>query len=326
MNTLPLLIKREYWEHRGGFLWTPVWITGVILVLTVLGMITAEVFRANLHTHVQIGISLDQLRDSISAQDFASAGNALDVVQLVFGAIPCVGLFFVLFFYLLGALYDDRRDRSVLFWKSLPVSDSATVASKAIAALLLAPLIAFAVSTIAYIAFLVVVSLWTALHGLNILPAIYASHPFGMFWRLLLTVPIDALWAMPTIGWLLFWSSFARSKPFLWAVMIPLLAIFANWWVGLLGGPNFGADLHLATVLGRLLLSVMPGSWINGSLDVAGRKAWFGAEGGSLLESLAPGHLVGVLEGPNVWIGVVAGLALLAAAVWFRRRRIETNV
>lgn len=325
MNTLPLLIKREYWEHRGGFLWAPVWVTGVILVLTVLGMITAEVFRANLHSRVQIGISLDSLRNSISAQDFVAAGNALDTVQLVFGAIPCIGLFFVLFFYLLGALYDDRRDRSVLFWKSLPVSDIATVASKAIAAMLLAPLIAFAVSTLAYLAFLILVGIWTAVHGLNILPAIFASHPFGMFWRLLLTIPIDALWALPTVGWLLFWSAFARSKPFLWAVMIPLLAVFANWWVGLLGGPTFGGNLHLAAVLGRLLLSVMPGSWIKGNLDIDGPQMWFSMQDGRVLDSLAPAHLLGTLASANVWLGVVAGVALLAAAVWFRRRRIETN-
>ena len=38
MNTLPLLLKREYWEHRGGFLWTPVWMTASILILTVLGI------------------------------------------------------------------------------------------------------------------------------------------------------------------------------------------------------------------------------------------------------------------------------------------------
>ena len=65
MNKMPLLLKREYWEHRGGFLWTPVWISGVILILTVLGMITAEVFSN--HVKVHVGFSLDSLRNSISA-------------------------------------------------------------------------------------------------------------------------------------------------------------------------------------------------------------------------------------------------------------------
>jgi ABC-2 type transport system permease protein len=322
MNTLPLLVKREYWEHRGGFLWTPIWITGVILALTILGMITAEVLGSNVHVHV--GFSLDSLRNSIGAEDFAAAGNGLDMVQFMFGAIPCIGLFFVLFFYLLGALYDDRRDRSVLFWKSLPISDTSTVASKAIAAILLAPLIAFAISTIAYVAFLVVVSLWTAMHGLNILPAIAASHPFGMFWRMLLTVPVDALWAIPTVGWLLFWSAFVRSKPFLWAVMLPFLALFANWWLGVLGAPNFSSDLHLASVLARLLFSVMPGSWLSGKFGAG--IAMVDPEHEQVISSLDPSHVYAVLATWNVWVGVLAGLALLAGAIWYRRRRIETNV
>src|SRR4051812_44029310 len=140
-RALPLLMKREYWEHRGGFLWTPVWITGVILIFTVFGILSAEVFHASSHVHM--GFSLDDLRDNISQADWSEAGNALDMAQLMFGGVTSIGVFFVLFFYLLGALYDDRRDRSVLFWKSLPVTDTATVASKALAAMFVAPVIAF---------------------------------------------------------------------------------------------------------------------------------------------------------------------------------------
>ena len=139
MNTLPLLMKREYWEHRGGFLWTPVWTCAVILVVTLAGIVTAEILgqRADVH----IGISLSALHADMSAQDVIAAGNALDLAQVMFGFVTCIALFFVLFFYLLGALYDDRRDRSVLFWKSLPVTDTATVAAKALCAAFLAPLI-----------------------------------------------------------------------------------------------------------------------------------------------------------------------------------------
>ena len=52
---------------------------------------------------------------------------------------------FVVFFYCLGSLYDERKDRSVLFWKSLPVSDRDTVLSKALSALVVAPTLAIAV-------------------------------------------------------------------------------------------------------------------------------------------------------------------------------------
>jgi len=324
MKTLPLLLKREYWEHRGGFFWTPIWITGVLLIFTVLGIISAEVFRSNAHVHV--GISLDDLRNHISANDMIQAGNALDMIQLVFGAIACVGLFFVLFFYLLGALYDDRRDRSVLFWKSLPVSDTATVVSKALAAILVAPLIAFAVATIAYFAFLILVTLWAGAHGLNTLPAIMAAHPLGMFARFMLTVPLNALWALPAVGWLLFWSSWVRSKPFLWAVLIPLIAVIINAWLGQLGAPHFDGDFRLATVLARLLFSIMPGSYLGApGAGVRGSHISWKLEDDHVVSSLDPSRLYGLMAEPNLWIGAIAGLALIAAAIWFRQRRIETS-
>jgi ABC-2 type transport system permease protein len=323
MNTLPLLVKREYWEHRGGFLWTPVWMTAAILILTVLGIISAEVFRANANVHM--GFSLDELRNHISANEMAQAGNALDMAQLVFGGLTCISLFFVLFFYLLGALYDDRRDRSVLFWKSLPVTDTATVVSKALSAMLVAPIIAFVISTAAYIVFLVIVTLWAGMHGLNAFPALFAAHPIGMLWRLILTVPISALWALPAIGWLLFWSAYVRSKPFLWAVLIPLVALIANWWLGKLGAPHFSGDLNLAAILARLLFSIMPGSWISANgPGVLGNHVRLGLDNDHVVSSFDPSHVYPILAEPNLWIGVVAGLALIVGAIWFRQRRIET--
>jgi ABC-2 type transport system permease protein len=323
MNNIPLLMKREYWEHRGGFLWTPVWITGVILIFTVFGILSAEVFHASSHVHM--GFSLDDLRDNISQADWSEAGNALDMAQLMFGGVTSIGVFFVLFFYLLGALYDDRRDRSVLFWKSLPVTDTATVASKALAAMFVAPVIAFVAATAAYIVFLVLVVIWAGAHGLNALPAVLAAHPFGMLWRLVLTLPISALWALPAIGWLLFWSAYVRSKPFLWAVMIPLIVLILNLWLGKLGAPHIPDDTHLAAILGRLLFSIFPGSWIKAEgAGVIGRHISPSLDPNHVVSAFNPSNVYGLLAEPNLWIGVAAGLALLAGAIYFRQRRIET--
>ena len=321
MNNIPLLLKREYWEHRGGFLWTPVWMTGVILIFTVLGILSAEVLGSNAHVHV--GFSLDELRNHISANDLAEAGNALDMAQLVFGGLACVGLFFVLFFYLLGALYDDRRDRSVLFWKSLPITDTSTVASKVLSAMFVAPAIAFVVSTAAYVLFLVLIVLWAGAHGLNAFPAILAAHPLGMFWRLLLTIPVDAIWALPTIGWLLFWSATARSKPFLWAVILPIVAVALNGWFGMLGLPHVGGEIALKSIVGRLLLSVMPGAWLSADGGLGARRFSFGADE-HVLTMFDPSRIYALFASPNLWIGAIAGLALIAGAIWFRQRRIET--
>ena len=322
-RSLPLLMKREYWEHRGGFLWTPIWITGVILIFTVLGILIAEVSHTG--AHVQMGFSLDELRNNISQSDWSQAGNALDMAQLMFGGVTSVGVFFVLFFYLLGALYDDRRDRSVLFWKSLPVSDTSTVVSKALTAMIVAPGIAFVVATAAYIVFLVLITIWAGAHGLNALPAIAASHPLGMLWRLALTLPVSALWALPAIGWLLFWSAYVRSKPFLWAVMVPLMVLMGNWLFGKLGAPHIPDDVHVAAMLGRLLFSITPASWMKAEgsgVLVSHMSHSLDAE--HVVSSFDPSNVYGILAEPNLWIGVLAGVALLAAAIYFRQRRIET--
>ncbi len=327
MNTFGWLVKREYWEHKGGFFWTPIWVSGVMLVLTVLGILTAEVFASRASVNINGGIPWEMISQRMSAGDFVHAGAGLDVAYVALAALLCIVLFFVLFFYLLGALYDDRRDRSVLFWKSLPVSDVSTVLSKVAAAVLLAPLIAFAIATIAYIGLLVIVGIWALLHGINPLPAIGASHTVGLFWRLLLTIPVDALVALPTAGWLLFWSAYARSKPFLWAVLVPLFAYVANGWIGLMGLPHIDKDFMFKEIISRLLFGVMPGWWLddsngNGNLF---RNSLRGSDADNVVSMFDPAKVYGILGTPEIWVGAVVGVGLIAAATWLRRTRIETS-
>ena len=321
MNTFGWLVKREYWEHKGGFFWTPIWVSGIMLLLTVLGMITAEVFASRIK--VNGGIPWQKISEKLSAGEFAQAGMGLDLAYFALAALLCVVLFFVLFFYLLGALYDDRRDRSVLFWKSLPVSDTATVLSKVAAAVLLAPLISFAIATIAYLVLMVIVGTWALVHGINPLPAIGASHTVGMFWRMLLTIPLDALVALPTAGWLLFWSAYARSKPFLWAVLVPLFVFIANSWIGMMGLPSIGRNFLVQEVISRLLFGIFPGWWMD-DRNPAFNHIGSSLGGKDVVAMLDPGHVYGLLATPGVWIGAVVGVGLIAASIWLRRRRIET--
>ena len=322
MNTFGWLVKREYWEHKGGFYWAPIWVSGVMLLLTLLGIVVAE--SAASRIQVNGGIPWREISERMSSGDFVHAGTGLDVAYVALAGLLCVVFFFVVFFYLLGALYDDRRDRSVLFWKSLPVSDTSTVLSKVAAAVLLAPLISMAIATVAYIVLLVIVGIWALLHGINPLPAIGASHTLGLFWRFLLTLPVDALVALPTVGWLLFWSAYARSKPFLWAVLVPLFAFIANSWIGLMGLPHLSKEFLYKDVISRLLFGIMPGWW----LEDGGEKFRFTRNvfrGDDMLEVFSPSHVYGLLATPGVWVGAVAGTALIVAAIWLRRSRIETS-
>ncbi len=322
MNTFGWLVKREYWEHKGGFYWAPIWVSGVMLLLTVLGIVVAEVFASRVQ--VNGAIPWREISERMSSGDFVHAGTGLDVAYVALAGLLCVVLFFVVFFYLLGALYDDRRDRSVLFWKSLPVSDTSTVLSKVAAAVLLAPLISMAVATVAYFALLVMVSIWALLHGINPLPAIGASHTIGLFWRMMLTIPLDAMVALPTAGWLLFWSAYARSKPFLWAVLVPFFAFIANSWIGLMGLPHVSKEFLYKEVIARLLFGVFPGWWLDNG-DSRFRFPRDVLRGDDMLEVFNPAHVYGMLATPGIWVGAIVGIALIGASIWLRRTRIETS-
>jgi ABC-2 type transport system permease protein len=134
LTTFGWLVKREYWESRRGFLWAPFWAAAAIIIITILGIIAGEVMRMRSgFGSTNMGIGLSSILRSADARDMAELVKALDMTLLLFGFVTAVVLSFVIFFYLLGALYDDRRDRSILFWKSLPLSDTSTVLSKVIA-------------------------------------------------------------------------------------------------------------------------------------------------------------------------------------------------
>jgi ABC-2 type transport system permease protein len=143
-----LLLKREFWEHKGGFLWAPVWAGAISLLLTLMALIVGEVAarKALASGKMQIdgdvtinGLDLGVLTSKMDPDDLRKLADGIDFSMLMSAMWPMVVLGFVVFFYCLGSLYDERKDRSVLFWKSLPLSDRDTVFSKAASALLVAP-------------------------------------------------------------------------------------------------------------------------------------------------------------------------------------------
>ena len=222
-NLLPQLMKREYWEHRGGFFWAPVWTAATLLTLVMIGMFAVvwhSSGRANGDIH--IGVPLKKLIAKIPPEEMSKLGMAIDAGLAGFWLVLQIVLFFVLFFYLIGALYDDRRDRSILFWKSLPISDSQTVLSKVLMAAFVAPLLAWAIAVVLNLGVLLLATAFVGLNGVNPMTMLWGpAEPLALWAKMLLVVPVNAIWALPAIGWLLLVSSFAKSKPFLWALALP---------------------------------------------------------------------------------------------------------
>jgi ABC-2 type transport system permease protein len=227
---------------------------------------------------------------------------------------------FCSFFYCLSTLFDERRDRSVLFWKSLPLSDRDTVLSKVAMVVVVAPLIAIAIAIATGLIAGLFICIAAAIAGVNIFSAVLTnSRTYAIPFMLLGTFPVYIFWALPTIGWLLLISAWARSKPFLWALGVPLLSGVLVTWINKMFGFGWDVAWFWKTIVGRLLGSVIPGSWMGfvPPLDIAGQGS------PSTLFGFATSMSWGLFANPNIWIGGALGAAMIYAAIRLRGLRDE---
>ena len=312
------LLRREYWENRGGFFWGPVIagaiIVGLNLILAVIGSIAAR------RSMGSSGFVFDHADTHEVGQALGAMGDGMLVGGVI---VACIVLAFVVFFYALGCLYDDRRDRSILFWKSLPVADGQMVLSKLAWALVLAPVLAVAIGLLIGLALWLISALTITVNGVPAAHAVFTqSHPLRIIGGVLACLPVYMAWALPTIGWLMFCSAAARSKPFLWAVLVPVLACVVISMTTILPGVAIAHDRVWYTLAYRGLFSAVPGAWfptISGVVDSS-----------SAINT--PDDLAGAINlarswqafaSADLWIGAVVGIALIAAAIRLRRWRDE---
>ncbi len=330
-----LLLRREFWEHKGGFFWAPIWAGGISLALTFMALIVGEVAarRAIAGGNFQIdgqvmvnGLDLGAITSRMDAEAMRNLANGLDVSMFMSSLWPLIAFVFVVFFYCLGSLYDERKDRSVLFWKSLPVSDRDTVLSKAASALLVAPLLATGVAIACMFGFLLLISAFVLLHSGNPIELIWGpGNPLRLAGLMIAAIPVYALWALPTVGWLLLCSAWAKSKPFLWAIMIPVFAgIFISWF-DVMNLFNLESTWFWKNIVARGLLSAVPGSWFDAATfnnaHITSSEAARKFDG--LHQALSLQATYSVLLTKQLWIGAVAGAAMIFGAIRLRRWRDE---
>ncbi|QNH16711.1 hypothetical protein HEP74_01845 [Xanthomonas sp. SS] len=315
LSTFKWLLKREFWEHRGGFLWAPVIAGSVITVLyAILALIGTVAGRGDSSNGFNIDGGPEKLYEIIGA---VGDGTLLAGVVLA-----CVVLGFVVFFYALGSLYDDRRDRSVLFWKSLPLSDVNTVLSKAAWALLLAPIVAIGIGLLIGICLWLVTALTLSVNGVSQSSAVFThSHPLRIIGGVLSNLPIYVMWSLPTIGWLMFCSAWARTKPFLWAVLIPVLGCVMASMMGILPMLHVNHNAIWYTVVYRGLLSVLPGTWLPVLSESAPPMQIDGAQ--DLANAIQLSDAWRIFQSADIWIGAAIGVAFIVAAIYLRRWRDE---
>jgi ABC-2 type transport system permease protein len=326
-QTMKWLLRREFWEYKGSMFWAPL-IVGALLVILIGGTVGYGVAAHGMPLHVTLNgelIGREALGDSIPLASKIMMGKVASGMYLVSSAPLFLLLAFAVFAYCLGALYDERRDRSILFWKSLPVSDAMTVLSKVLTAAVVAPLITIVLATAASLAQLLLACTALAFNGINLFGAILGSANLYLSPLILVALlPVYMVWALPTIGWLMLVSSWARSKPFLWAVGVPVVTLMVVKWVSVamekISGEPLGLFAYVWDVVVRMLGGVVPGIWLTFDRSVmpALRPTGDGIELGSVVSASWM-----TLTSPQAWIGVVAGVAMLFVAMRLRRRRDE---
>ena len=284
-QTRPLYwsVWRELWENRSIYI-APLIVAGV------------QVFGFAIST-----IGLAERRRAVLLLDPAHQRAAIEMPYDVVAMMMIFTVLIVGVFYCLDALHGERRDRSILFWKSLPVSDLTTVLSKASIPLVVLPLLAFAITVCVQLVMLLMSSANLMLHGMS--PATTWAHVpfFQNFLVLLYGLVALSLWHAPIYGWLLLVSGWARRATFLWAVL-PLLAI------GIFERITFNTS-HFASMVINRLMGFAPEAF-----DFQGHS-------NPTIDSLAqltPGRY---LSTPGLWIGLVFAAGFLAAAIRLRRYR-----
>jgi len=316
MKTMKWLIKREMWEHKGMLVWAPTVIATLIGVLAL--------FAAFLDKNITInsdGSPSEMLSVTLEGKVRTQIIETMAQAYMAASAPVLLVLGFLVFFYCLGALHDERRDRSLLFWKSLPVSDSMTVLSKVLLACVVAPLITLAIGFVLSLVVLLTGALLLLSHGTNVFGELFLTPDLYLTpLRMLGLLPLYVLWALPTVGWLLMVSSMARSKVFLWAVGTPLVTALLLLWADKAMHIGINSAWFVSNIVSRLLLSVVPGAWLMFdkallSMEHAPRRL--------PVPQTIFGESWSTLGNANVWIGVVAGVVMIAVAIWMRRRREE---
>ncbi|HEX5056596.1 MAG TPA: hypothetical protein VFX02_08870 [Gammaproteobacteria bacterium] len=293
------LLKREIWEHR-SFVIVPLLMAGVALLFMLAG--------------VTQGLShqdgMEHVREHFRIPDVSPENRYLAVrVAIMTTAMPLNFVMLILIaVYLLDALYGERRDRSILFWKSLPVSDTSVVLSKLATATLAAPLITLTVTAAAQLIALVMASI--AFLALGLTGWGWIWNPLGWLsgWAML-GYGYILLWAvmLPYLAWLLLASAWARRAPFLWAAVPPIaLMIFEKWFLG---------SSHLARLIFGHVHDLLPRTFSLPRPD---------------LLKIIPNQQTGLQPGleffaqPEIWGGIFVAVLFIAAAVWLRRYRDET--
>jgi ABC-2 type transport system permease protein len=296
-RTLLVLIRREFWEHRA--LWITPLIVGGLLVLTA------------------FPIHLGHMTLGAHEQEFGGADNRVSMFTLMLWGqtVPqYLVMVIVLSFYLMDCLYQERKDRSILFWKSLPVSDASTVISKLLVAVVVVPLGVYLTAMVCGILFQ---TIWAARTAYGSLPNIVVAWDTVAWLKvqglMLYGLLVSMLWYAPMAAFLLLVSAWARRNVFLWASLPPVIAIIIE-----------RAAFGTRYTQGLLEYRSWSGIWNALLTKPIGPESIGHGRVYSLAELFDNVSMSRAFLNIDLWLGLAVAAVLVFAAIRIRRYRDDT--
>lgn len=319
MSSFIALLRRETWEHTT--------LKGLPIGLLIFVLLVNVAFAvAMLRYEGSVSISIDENTGNISDLVSTFVQMTSDKqAQIINGSLLTVSMvinsviLIMMFFYLIDSLYGERKDHSILFWKSLPVTDTQTVLSKLVVAFVIVPLIILSTTMLSQLITITVQS-YTLSHYPDASGLVWQHANLATLWALTGFLLIQqSIWYLPVMGWLLFCSAWSRKAPIIAAVLVPALLVFIDSSFLLRSGIS-------EIILERLPIGIVPMQLENSLVTYNGG---IGKETVGFVfddEMLRPGldNTISFITNIKVWAGILVGAFFTSLAIWLRRWRDDS--
>ena len=303
MNALKAIIRRELQEHKWGFVYLP-WIVAafmsLVIVMVYLGI--TEVNTENFKFSTEVFADSETVQGMNEATlDQRKAGIRAGLLVLGFPLVIALG--FAILAYSLSTFFDERKDKSIIFWRSLPVSDSFTVLSKLSVALFVAPILVIPALLFLHLVSVTAGSIFFAVSDIVPFTWAWQAYPWLDWLRVIFSLWMQALWSFPVIAWIMLTGAYAR-KPVVTAILPPVVIVLVE-----------GVSLSSSVFYDSLIDRLTPWS----------RSSSFPKE----YETLQVAEIsdVPLLLGMNeFWIGIGLGAIFVFLTIYFRSKSDYASV
>ena len=303
MKVLITLVKRELQEHKVGLIYAPfivAIILSLVIVLVYFGVADIKANDINFSTSVyENGEAVEWMRAATVDQKVAVIRSGL----IVLGFPVAFVMIFAVLSYSLGTFFEERKDKSIIFWRSLPISDLETVLSKVFVVVFIAPLIILPALIFLHMVSLLSASIFFAVSDIVPFTWIWNAYSITDWFRIIFSLWTQLLWSLPILAWLMLAGAYSR-KPIV-AAVLPLVGIIAIERV------VFGSAVFLATAIERIqpwsLMSSFPKQYEE-------------------LRVVEIADIPLLLATQEFWYGMLISVLLIGAIVYIRSRSEYSSV